>query len=68
MFLLFSFLESIKNAEPYLPVFQSSADGSQAGAADLVQRWLWSVLDVCAWRTFSPNLLMLTRLGLVKGR
>jgi hypothetical protein len=40
MFLLFSFLESIKNAEPYLPIFQSSAGGSQAGAADLVQRWL----------------------------
>ena len=27
----------MKNAEPYLPIFQSSAGGSQAGAVNLVQ-------------------------------
>jgi hypothetical protein len=37
MFLLFLFFESIKNAETYLPIFQASAGGSQAGAAGLVQ-------------------------------
>jgi hypothetical protein len=35
--LLFSFLESTKIVETYLPNFQSSAGGSQAGAAKLVQ-------------------------------
>jgi hypothetical protein len=37
MVLLFSFLESTKIAEAYLPNFQSSAGGSQASAAKLVQ-------------------------------
>jgi hypothetical protein len=37
MFLLFSFLESMKNAETYLSIFQSSAGGAQAGVAELVQ-------------------------------
>jgi hypothetical protein len=37
MFLLFSFSESIKIVEAYLPNFQSSAGGSQAGVAELVQ-------------------------------
>jgi hypothetical protein len=37
MVLLFSFLESTKIVEVYLPNFQSSAGGSQAGAANLVQ-------------------------------
>jgi hypothetical protein len=37
MFLLFSFLQSTKIAETYLPNFQWSAGGSQAGAAELVQ-------------------------------
>jgi hypothetical protein len=37
MVLLFSFSESMKNVGPYLPNFQSSAGGSQASAAELVQ-------------------------------
>jgi hypothetical protein len=37
MFLLFSFSESMKIAKTYLPNFQSSAAGSQAGVAELVQ-------------------------------
>jgi hypothetical protein len=37
MVLLFSFLESTKIAEAYLPNFQSSAAGSQAGVTGLVQ-------------------------------
>jgi hypothetical protein len=37
MFLLFSFLESMKIAETYLPNFQSSAGRSQAGVTGLVQ-------------------------------
>jgi hypothetical protein len=37
MVLLFSFLESMKNVQTYLPNFQSSAGGSQASAAELVQ-------------------------------
>jgi hypothetical protein len=37
MVLLFSFLESMKIVQAYLPNFQSSAGGSQAGAAKLVQ-------------------------------
>jgi len=37
LFVLFSFLESIKNVGLYLPIFQSSAASSQAGATELVQ-------------------------------
>jgi hypothetical protein len=37
MFLLFLFLQSIKNAGAYVSIFQSSAGDSQAGVAGLVQ-------------------------------
>jgi len=37
MFLRFLFLESIKNMGTYLSIFQSSAGGSQACVAELVQ-------------------------------
>jgi hypothetical protein len=37
MVLLFSVLESMKNVELYLPIFQLSAGDSQAGATELVQ-------------------------------
>jgi hypothetical protein len=50
MFLLFSFSESMKNAELYLPSFQSSAGDSQASAADLVQPPLhlpWGCASPC---------------------
>jgi hypothetical protein len=37
MFVLFSFLESMKNGGLYLSIFQSSAGSAQAGAAKMVQ-------------------------------
>jgi hypothetical protein len=52
MFLLFSFLESIKITETYLSNFQSSAGGSQAGVADLVQSIRHKPLRCASTRNF----------------
>jgi hypothetical protein len=58
MVLLFSFLESMKNVGPYLPIFQWSAGGSQVGVADLVQRFASQGFVMCAVAQFSRNLLI----------
>jgi hypothetical protein len=55
MVLLFSFLESMKNVQTYLPNFQSSAGGSQAGAACLVQRFAAQGFVMCAVAQFWRN-------------
>jgi hypothetical protein len=52
MFLLFSFLESMKKPKLYLPIFQWGAGGSQAGAAKLVQSWRCRALQMCLMRSF----------------
>jgi hypothetical protein len=57
MVLLFSFLESMKNMEPYLPNFQSSAGGSQACAADLVQTFVWPSWERASSSNFRGILL-----------
>jgi hypothetical protein len=57
MFLLSSFLESMKNAALYLSIFQSSAGGSQAGATDLVQFLRHRAWGCASWRNFRGILL-----------
>jgi hypothetical protein len=61
MVLLFSFLESMKNMQTYLPNFQSSAGGSQAGAAELVQ---FIRHRACAVRKCAISADLLVRRGL----
>jgi hypothetical protein len=56
MFLLFLFLESMKNDATYLPNFQWSAGSPQEGAADCVQSLASQGFVICAvaqfWRIF----------------
>ncbi len=52
VFLLFPFEESIRKRGLYLLVFQSSAGGSQAGAAELVQSLASPGLVMCAGARF----------------
>jgi hypothetical protein len=53
MFLLLLFLESMKIAESYLPIYQSSAGGSQPGAAKMVQCVASQGFVMCADAQFS---------------
>jgi hypothetical protein len=66
MVLLFSFLESMKNVQTHLPNFQSSAAGSQAGAAELVQFIRHRALCGAPMRNFRGSSCP-TRFSLVKG-
>jgi hypothetical protein len=66
MVLLFSFLESMKNVQTYLPNFQSSAGGSQASAAELVQFIRHKLCDV-RQRAIFADLLVRRGFGLVNG-
>jgi hypothetical protein len=52
VFLLFSFIESMKKVRLYLASFQWSAGGSQAGAADLVQPLRQRAWGCASWRNF----------------